>query len=182
VFVVFRTGDLPLNQVRSNLALSQMTLERLYLLENPPRFKCTYYEFGSDNLSSNARLDLKPVALLLLRHKTLKIRVEGRVQPDAPDWIKEKLSERRAESAAQTIWLYYCLSCDATGIDPTKRSLADRIEVKGMRSEPLVNCNFIETRAFQATNEALLATERSPDTYQAWAQLWRRVDISIVSI
>ncbi|GMI21545.1 hypothetical protein TeGR_g6554, partial [Tetraparma gracilis] len=98
-----QTGDLPIsfaspqspgsgpsqNIFGANLDLSKLTLERLHLLERPPRFPSVFFEFGSDSLTSDSKDLFKPVAELLLRHPTMKIRVEGRVQPDAPHWIKQ---------------------------------------------------------------------------------------------
>ena len=149
----------------------------------PLRFECVYFEFGSDTLTALSSSLLHPASLLLLRHSTLRIRVEGRAQPDAPEYIQAILSSRRAHAAAGAIWAQYRGSPLApANLGVLAGPPPSRIEVVGAGSRPLVNTNFARSGAFKRMEEKLLEGERTAENYGAWAQLWRRVDISIVGL
>ncbi|GMH63177.1 hypothetical protein TL16_g03647 [Triparma laevis f. inornata] len=178
---VAKTGDLPLSFLTDS-----PNLERLHIIENPPRFPIVYFSFGSDTVSPSEHRALKPVADLLHRHPTLSILVEGRVQPDAPNWIKSCLSEARAHSAAISIYQHLIEITQNTHPSP---NLPSRLKFEGKGSEKLVNGNFNNVREFSemelVMSEQLQNQERdemSMEAYRMWSQGWRRIDITVLGI
>ena len=169
------SGDLPLS-----FLTSKPTLERVALMEDPPRFPICYFAFGSNQVSPSETAKLGEVAALLKRHPTLTLRVEGRVQPDAPEYIKGRLSEARASAAAYAIYSQLIL----LNQDPAPSDeLPSCITFAGMGSSPLSNQNFKDVREFKERVEALVNdAPRSHETYAMWSQLWRRIDITVVGI
>uniref|UniRef100_A0A0G4HIP6 OmpA-like domain-containing protein n=1 Tax=Chromera velia CCMP2878 TaxID=1169474 RepID=A0A0G4HIP6_9ALVE len=109
----------------------EISLEKLHLLENPPRFPTVFFEFGGTVLSPNNAEKLKSVSDLLKRHPKLRIRVEGRCQPDAPRSIHRRLSLGRARAAANVI-----------GASLSQEDYQRQLEVVGMGAEPVVNENL----------------------------------------
>lgn len=169
------SGDLPIS-----FLTEKPSLERLALMEDPPRFPICYFPFGSDQVTDSEAAKLSYVAALLKRHPTLKIRVEGRVQPDAPEYIKGRLSSARAAAAAYAIYTQLILLNE----DPSpKDSLPEGITYAGMGSSPLENQNFRDVKEFTEKVGALVRdAPRNHETYAMWSQLWRRIDITVVSI
>lgn len=178
------------DSLRSSQPLSFLTdspnLERLHIIENPPRFPIVYFSFGSDTVSPSEHRALKPVADLLHRHPTLSILVEGRVQPDAPNWIRSRLSEARAHSAAISIYQHLIEITQNTHPSP---NLPSRLKFEGKGSEKLVNGNFNNVREFSemelVMSEQLQNQERdemSMEAYRMWSQGWRRIDITVLGI
>ncbi|GMH99018.1 hypothetical protein TrST_g8307 [Triparma strigata] len=176
-----KTGDLPLSFLTSS-----PNLERLHLIENPPRFPIVYFSFGSDTISPSNHQQLKSVASLLHKHPTLSILVEGRVQPDAPSWIKSRLSTSRAHSAALAIYSHLInLLQDSSPSDV----LPSRLKFEGKGSSKLVNGNFENRLEFEKMeaimSSAIESTERnetSMEAYRMWSQGWRRIDITVLGI
>ena len=148
-------------------------------MEAPPRFPKCLFAFGSSQVSPMETAKFREVATLLKRHPTLTIRVEGRVQPDAPDYIKGRLSEARAAAAAYTIYSQLIL----LNQDPAPSDeLPSNITFAGMGSSPLSNQNFKDVGEFMEGLEALDDAPRNHETYALWSQLWRRIDINVVGI
>lgn len=168
---------------------ASLTLERLHLFERPPRFPTVYFQFGSDELSwEDCDALSSSVSSLLFRHRSIKIAVEGRVQPDAPLYIKSLLSFRRAEMASIVICEVLCrqLFDEAMEKEPDRdevetlagirAQVKERVKPVGKSSEPVTNENFIKLES------ELLQRERNEENYEDWGRVWRRVDITVTSL
>jgi hypothetical protein len=191
-------GEIPFAMLEDTASQSH-TLEKLYFFEHPPRFPVCFFEFGDTALPPIALDELKYVAELLARHRTLVIRVEGRCQPDAPGFLKYALSSQRALCAAEAIrdLLFgivpgeeeisttICgedVNYEASGINDDALRASHRIEFEGLSSSPLINQNFknLGNGAAAVSKVAMQPTEQTIEAYDEWAESWRRVDLTVL--
>ena len=184
-----RTGDIPLLMPKlmavvagNDPKLSPPSLERLHLLENPPRFEVAYFDFGVDTLAAKERQKLHDVADLLIVHRKMVLRIEGRAQPDAPTWIKPILSQRRAESARSAILAKFKSGSGMFVQTEIAEDVARRIKAVGMGSAPLINANFQDAEFHRARTIELLSGARTDAEYMEYAQLWRRCDLTVLGL
>jgi hypothetical protein len=57
-----------------------------------------------------------------------------------------------------------------------RAEVKERVKPVGKSSEPLTNDNFVNAE------KELLKMERNAATYEEWGRMWRRVDITVVSL
>ena len=118
-------GDLPLAYTDE----AKWTLERLHLCEHPPRFPQVLFKFASDAIEDGTgpHSEIARVASILRKHPTLRVRIHGYAQPDAPPSIGEALAQARATSVRHALLLQLADVPEFADEDP---------EEGGTRSQP----------------------------------------------
>ena len=119
-------GDLPLAYTDE----AKWTLERLHLCEHPPRFPQVLFKFASDAIEDGTgpHSEIARVASILRKHPTLRVRIHGYAQPDAPPSIGEALAQARATSVRHALLLQLADVPEFADEDP---------EEGGTRSQPV---------------------------------------------
>ena len=111
-------GDLPLAYTDE----AKWTLERLHLCEHPPRFPQVLFKFASDAIEDGTgpHSEIARVASILRKHPTLRVRIHGYAQPDAPPQLGEALAQARATSVRHALLLQLADVPEFADEDPTR--------------------------------------------------------------
>ena len=128
-------GDLPLAYTDE----AKWTLERLHLCEHPPRFPQVLFKFASDAIEDGTgpHSEIARVASILRKHPTLRVRIHGYAQPDAPPSIGEALAQARATSVRHALLLQLADVPEFADEDPDEG---------GTRSQPAKHASACKPR------------------------------------